>query len=146
MSNTDSIPDISYFRLLLLDFIRVSHPERLHDKRLIDFRAEAAADTYSKAILSSSNIFYANEEAISVLFQELYFSKHDTLVNILWNEFSNKVPEEDARELAIKLFPHCEPIFTGYPVSDDFEGEPEYDLLYSELTGAIASYLESHGI
>ena len=146
MNSTNSIPDISYYRLLLVELLRESHPERLDDKRFVDTRTEAAADTYSKAVLSGSDILHADEEALCVLFQGLYFSKHDTLVNIIWNEFFNEVPEDDAKELAIKLLPECESLFAEYPVFDDFAGEPEYDLLYSELTGAIALYLESNGI
>jgi hypothetical protein len=42
------------------------------------------------------------------------------------------------------LLPECESVFAKYPLSDGFACEPEYDLLYTELTGAIAMYLESH--
>ena len=146
MNSTNSIPDISYYRLSLVAFLRESHPERLDDKRFIDARSEAAAETYSKAILSGNDDLKAEEQAHSILFKGLYFSKNDTLVNILWNEFFNEVSENDAKELAIELLPECEPLFAKYSLSDDFAFEAEYDLLYTELTGAIALYLESHGI
>jgi hypothetical protein len=76
----------------------------------------------------------------------LHFSKHDTLVNILWNEFADVVPEDDAKSWAIRLFPECEPVFAEYPLTDDFAYEPAYELLYTELTGIIAIYFEEHGI
>ncbi|MDR2534099.1 MAG: DUF1896 domain-containing protein, partial [Tannerellaceae bacterium] len=38
----------------------------------------------------------------------------------------------------------CETVFSQYSLSDGFAYEPEYDLLYTELTGTIALYLESH--
>jgi hypothetical protein len=41
------------------------------------------------------------------------------------------------------LLPECENIFAKYPLSDDFAYEPEYDLLYTELTGAIALLIET---
>jgi len=146
MNSKNNIPDISYYRLLLLDFLRESHPERLGDERFINFRAEAATESYSKAKLDGSDDACANEEAHSILFQGLYFSKHDTLVTILWNEFAGIVPEDDAKELATLLLSECESVFAGYHLSDDFAYTPEYDLLYTELTGTIAQYLENHGI
>ena len=142
-NSKNSIPDLSYYRLILLDFLHESHPERTDDSRFIATRAEAAAETYSKAIMNGSNDTQAENEAFLILFEGLYFSKYDTIVNILWNEFSNEVPEENAREVALALLPQLEFVFSSYTLSDDFVYEPEYDLLYTELTGAIALIVES---
>jgi hypothetical protein len=144
MNNKNSIPDMSYFRLSLEDFLRESYPERLNDDRFITARADAAAEIYATALLNGSNSIEADEQAHRVLFQGLYFSKHDTLVQILRNEFANEVPEDDARALAIKLSPECASVFAAYSLTDDFVYEPEYELLYTELTGVIALYLERH--
>jgi hypothetical protein len=76
----------------------------------------------------------------------LHFSTHNTLTNILRNEFSELIPEEDAKSWAILLFPECEHVFAEYTLSDDFAYEPEYELLYTELTGVIAIYFTEHGI
>jgi hypothetical protein len=146
MNNRNNTPDISYFRLSLVDFLRESHPERLNDDRFITARADAAAETYMQAVLNGSNDIEAEEQAHRVLFQGLYFSMHDTLKNILWNEFSGEAPEDETPKLAIKLLPECESVFAKYSLSDDFACEPEYDLLYTELTGTIALYLESYGL
>ena len=146
MNSRNSIPDISYFRLSLVDFLQESHPERLDDDRFITARAGAAAEIYTQAVMNGSNDIQADEQAHRVLFQGLYFSRHDTLKDILWNEFSNEIPEDEAKELAIKLLPKCECVFAKYSLSNDFACEPEYDLLYTELTGAIALYLESYGL
>ena len=146
MNSKNIIPDLSYYRLSLVDFLRESHPERLNDDRFIATRAEAAAEIYTQAIRKGYNDIEADTEAHLVLFQDLYFSKHDTLVNILWNEFSAEVPEDEAKAMAIKLLPECESVFSKYSLSDDFAYEPEYDLLYTELTGTIAIYLDKHGI
>jgi hypothetical protein len=143
-TNYHHAPDISYFRLSLTDFLRESHPERLRDNRLIIACTDAATEAYEQAIRSCSTPDEAIDRANAVLFRGLHFSKHDTLVNILWNEFAAEVPEEKANDLAIKLLPECEPVFAGYPLSDGFAYEPEYELLYTELTGTIALYLESH--
>ena len=146
MNSKKAIPDISYFRLSLTDFIRESSPEILTDNAFISDRAEAAAETYSQETQSGSNQIEAAEQANAVLFEGLHFSKHDTLVNILWNEFADVVPEDDAKSWAIRLFPECEPVFAEYPLTDDFAYTPEYELLYTELTGVIAIYFEEHGI
>jgi hypothetical protein len=143
MNRKNNIPDLSYYRLSLVDFLLESHPERLSDDRFVTARAEAAAETCAQAVLNGSNDIQADEQAYPVLFQGLYFSKHDTLVNILWNEFAGEVPEDEAKALAVKLLPECESIFAEYSLSDDFAYEPEYELLYTELTGQISLILEN---
>jgi hypothetical protein len=142
----DPSPDISYFRLSLMDFLKESHPERLQDKRFIISIADAATEAYEQSIRNGETPNEAADRANAVLFKDLHFSKHDTLVNILWNEFTDAVPEETANDFAIKLLPECEPIFAQYPLSDGFAYEPEYELLYTELTGTIALYIESHSL
>jgi hypothetical protein len=121
-----------------MSFLRESHPERLKDRRFIIACTDAATEAYEQAIRNGDTPTEAAEQANIVLFRDLHFSKHDTLVNILWNEFSGEVPEETANDLAIRLLPECEYVFARYPLSDGFAYEPEYELLYTELTGTIA--------
>lgn len=144
--NRKHAPDISYFRLSLVDFLKESHPERLKDNRFIVACADAAAKSYEASIRGGDSPETAIEIANAALFNGLHFSKHDTLKNILWNEFSGEVPEDKARDLAMKLLPECESVFAGYPLSNGFAYHPDYELLYTELTGTIALYLESHGV
>ena len=144
MNNKNHAPDISYFRLSLMAFLTESHPEKLKDNCFILSCTDAATASYEQAILSGDTPEEAIEQTNTILFDGLHFSKHDTLVNILWNEFADEVPEDEAKEIAIKLLPECESVFAGYPLSDAFAYEPEYELLYTELTGTIALYLESH--
>jgi hypothetical protein len=127
-----------------MEFLKESHPERLHDHRFIIACADAAAEACEQAIRNGGTPGQATVEANNVLFRGLHFSKHDTLVNILWNEFADEVPEEESIELAIKLLSECEPVFAQYPISDGFAYEPEYELLYTELTGTIALLIENH--
>jgi hypothetical protein len=89
-----------------------------------------------------SHSIEAEEQANTVLFQGLHFSKHDTLATILWNEFANIEPEE-AKAFAIDILPECEAVFAKYPLSDDFAYNPLFELLYTELTGTISIYLTS---
>jgi hypothetical protein len=146
MNSKNTAPDISYYRLSLTDFLRESHPELLIDNAFIAARSETTAETYSQAVLNGSNQIEAGEQANAILFRDLHFSAHNTLTNILWNEFAELIPEEDAKSWAILLFPECEHVFAEYTLSDDFAYEPEYELLYTDLTGVIAIYFEKHGI
>ena len=143
-SKNNQAPDISYFRLSLMAFLKESHPERLKDKPFILSLTDAATESYEQTIRNGGSPQEAIEQANAILFNGLHFSKHDTLVNILWNEFADEVPEDEAKEMAMKLLPECEFVFADYPLSDAFAYEPEYELLYTELTGTIALYLESH--
>jgi hypothetical protein len=143
-SKNNHAPDISHFRLSFADFLRESHPEYLKDGRFILACTDAATDAYEQSIKNGDTPVEAAEQANALLFSGLHFSKYDTLKNILWNEFADEVPEETASDLAIQLLPECEAVFANYPLTDGFAYEPEYELLYTELTGTIALYLESH--
>jgi hypothetical protein len=144
MNSKKNNMDISYFRLSLIDFLRESHPEHLKDRRFILVCTDAATEAYEQAITSGDTPVQAAERANAILFRGLHFSRYDTLVNILWNEFPDEIPEDEAKKWAIRLLPECESVFARYPLSDSFADEPEYELLYTELTGTITLYLESH--
>ena len=146
MHNKNTPANLSYFRLSLLAFLNESHPHLINDERFISARVEIALDAYEQTVKSGNNPFEATHSANEVLFFGLHFSKHDLLKTILWNEFANEIPEDEAMETAIKLLPECESVFAQYTLSDDFAYSPEYDMLYTELTGAIALYLENYGI
>jgi hypothetical protein len=127
-----------------MDFLRESHPERLSDHRFIIARTDTAIEAYEQAIRNGDTPAEAIEHANDTLFKGLHFSKHDTIVNILWNEFADEIPEDDAKSFAIELLHENEAIFAQYPLADSFAYEPEYELLYTELTGAIALIIETH--
>jgi len=146
MNRKEIFANMSYFRLSLVEFLRESFPELLQDEKFIAARTDAALDVYEQAVQNGEDPIEAEHSANDILFAGLYFSRHDTLKNILWNEFFNEIPQENAPALAIQLLPQCEDVFAKYPLSDDFACFPEYELLYTELTGAIALYLEGYGI
>ena len=83
---------------------------------------------------------------MAALLQGLHFSKYNTVIEVLWNEFADEVPPGDAPAFALTLLPAMEEVFARYPLADGFAYTPEYDLLYTELTGTVAIYLEEHGI
>ena len=110
----------------------------------LNARGDNAAETYSQAIKNGHSHQEAEELTNEVLYDGLHFSKHDTLVTILWNEFSAKIPMGEAKELAIKLLPKCDALFDNYPLSDEFAFSDMFDGLYSELTGFLSIYIEEN--
>jgi hypothetical protein len=136
--------ELSWFKLSLLHFLYESHPELIDDTNLLNTRSDLASRTYSEAIKNGNNQQEAEELALNDLYRGLHFSKHDTLVTILWNEFSRDIPMGLAKELAVQLLSKVEYVFSKYKLTDDFAFSPEFRGLYNELTGAISIWLEDH--
>lgn len=134
--------ELSYFRLSLLSFLRDSHPDLVTDTKLIAARGDAAAEAYSAAIKNGQSHDQAAEAANEVLYSGLLFSPYRTIIKILWNEFEKEVTPALAEGVAIGLLPELKDVFTKYELFDDFDNTPEYDRLYTELTGTIQILLE----
>ncbi len=142
MKNTQK--ELSWFKLSLLHFLYESHPELTEDANLINSRGDLATETYSESISNGHNHNEAEELAHEVLYKGFHFSKHDTLVNIIWNEFSGKIDMSLAKEYAIRILPKLEPVFSKYPLNDEFAYSADFNGLYSELTGTLSIYLEEN--
>ena len=145
MTDNHHIPagELSYYSLSLLSFLRDSHPQHIADTDFVARRADRAAEVYSEVIRSGRTHIEAEEAANEELYRGLHFSPYNTLVNILWNEFTAEIPEDDARTVARLLLPLCGSVLAKYILTDDFVDSPEYDLLYSELTGTVQILLEN---
>ncbi len=146
MKKKNSSNELSYYGLYLLSYINENHPNLLSDTDFIENRADLAAATYEQARLEEYTPEGAQELAMITLMKGLHFSKYNTLLEVLWNEFVDELPQGDAGEFAFKLLPSLEEIFSKYPLSDDFAYTPEYDALYTELTGAIFIHIEAYGL
>lgn len=127
----------SYYGLALLDYLRGSHPDLAPDTDFIGARAQAAAETYSRVIRGGGSRIEAAQEADAVLYRGLHFSLYDTLTHVIRREFADDIPEEDAREAALILLPQAREVARGYELSDDFASTPQYEQLYTELTGTV---------
>jgi hypothetical protein len=55
-------------------------------------------------------------------------------------------PEGEARDFALLLLPRCYDLQEKYALPDDFLNSPDFDLLYTELTGFISLYIEENGL
>ena len=136
----------SYYELSLLAFLRESHPEKADDIPFVKERAAGASEAYAEAFNAGLPIAECIGIANNTLYAGLHFSRHDTISSVLWNEFSAEVPLEAVRETAIRLRPLLENIFAKYPISDEFAYMPEYNSLYTEITGFVQLKLEEDGI
>lgn len=146
MNNTNKPAELSYYGLYLLSYLKENHPDKAHDTAFVEERADHAADVFEQARCGGYTPEGAHELAMASLLEGLHFSKYDTLVEVLWNECSDEIPQSEAPAVALKLLPYMEGIFTQYPLSDDFAYSPEYKQLYTELAGAVLICIEENGI
>ena len=140
--------ELSYFRLKLRSYMSEHHPERLHDTEFITARADMALTTYCDAVVQGFTHPEAESIASEVLYQGLHFSKYDTLVSILENEFEKELPSPLPERLTPLLLKNkaVQSVFDKYELTDDFGASPEYEKLYTELTGTIVLIIEVNGL
>ena len=145
---TTSKKEFSYYRLRLESYLKDYHPERLVDEAFIRARSDAAAQAYEDAFRQGYPVLEAGHVATEVLFEGLHFSPYYTLEQIIENEFTNVVPPERAADFALRLLQSdtIRETIEKYEPGDDFDGSPEYDQLYTELTGVIVELLEADGV
>ena len=138
--------ELSYFRLKLEGCLRDHHPKLVAKSAFIGARADLALSTYCDSVAQGFSHLEAEAMASEILYQGLHFSKYDTLVSILMEEFSEELPEPLPRRLAPILLGNksIQAVFSKYELHDDFDCSPEYELLYTELTGTIVLLIEEN--
>ena len=140
--NNVLVDGLSYYGLSLLSFLQASHPDLASDSILIRSRADRAAEAYCQAIRNGESRSEADAQAAQVLYQGLHFSLYNTIVNILWDEFQDLVPEDEARNIARDILPHAAFLKREYDLNDDFDTSPEYQRFYTELVGTIQNLID----
>ena len=140
--------ELSYFRLKLENYLSEHFPEMLSDKPFITARADEALTTYCDAIAQGFSYPEAEVMSSEVLYQDLHFSKYDTLVSVLENEFEKELPSPLPERLSPVLLKNkaVQSVFDKYELTDDFAAGTEYDKLYTELTGTIVLLIEVNGL
>lgn len=146
MNQNNKPAELSYYGLYLLSYLKENHPDKAHDAAFVESRADRAAEIFEQARREGYPPEGAQEIAMAALLEGLRFSKYDTIIEVLWNEFAEEVAQSDAPAVALRLLPYMEGIFMQYPLSDDFAYSPEYEQLYTELTGVVSISLEENGI
>ena len=140
--------ELSYFRLKLENYLSEHFPEMLSDKPFITARADEALTSYCDAVAQGFSHPEAESIASNVLFEGLHFSKYDTLVSVLENEFEAELPSPLPEKLAPILLRNkaVQRVFANYNLTDDFAASPQYEDLYTELTGTIVLIIEQNNL
>ena len=143
---TTNKKELSYFRLKLESYLSEHFPEKVEDKPFINARADEALTTYCDAVEEGFSCPEAESMASEVLYRDLHFSKYDTLVSVLENEFEKELPSPLPERLAPILLKNraIQETFDKYNLTDDFDASPEYDTLYTELTGTVVLLIEAN--
>ena len=141
----DNNGELSYFETALLFYLKESHPHIAGNKAFIRERADSAAEAYEHAIRDGLSVRQALELADTVLYQDLRFSRFDTVFDAV-SEWFPEVRPERRTDFCLKVLPPAEVVFGKYPIDDRFESSPSYHTLTVELTGFIQSYIERYGI
>lgn len=138
--------ELSYFRLKLESYMRDHHPDRLGETEFITARADMALTTYCDAVAQGFTHPEAESMASEVLYQGLHFSKYDTIVSVLENEFNKELPTPLTQRLAPRLLSNkaIQATFAKFGLTDEFSASDQYDRLYTELTGTIVLLIESN--
>lgn len=140
--------ELSYFRLKLENYLSEHFPEMQSDKPFITARADDALTTYCDAVAQGFSHPEAETMASEVLHRGLHFSKYDMLVSVLENEFEKELPSPLPERLSPILLKNkaVQSVFGKYDLTDDFGTSPEYEKLYTELTGTIVLLIEVNGL
>ena len=145
---TTTKKELSYFRLKLEAYLGEHFPERVNENTFVTARADEALAAYCDAIAQGFSYPEAEVMASEVLYQGLHFSKYDTLVSILENEFEKELPSPLPERLAPMILKNkaVQSVFNKYELTDDFGASPDYEKLYTELTGTIVLLIEVNGL
>ena len=138
----------SYFLLKLEAYLGEHFPERVNDNAFVTARADEALTAYCDAVAQGFSHPEAESIASNVLFEGLHFSKYDTLVSVLENEFEAELPSPLPEKLALILLRNkaVQRVFANYHLTDDFAASPQYEDLYTELTGTIVLIIEQNNL
>ena len=137
--------ELSYFEMTLLLYLKESHPHIAGDKELVQMRADEAAGSYERAIRDGLSVTQALELADTVLYQDLRFSRFDTVFEVV-SEWFPEVRPERRTDFCLKVLSPAKAVFGKYSIDDRFESSPACHTLTVELTGFIQSYIEQYGV
>ena len=138
--------ELSYYGLYLLNHLRENRFPQASDADFIRERADLAAEVYEQARRDALFADAAQELAMAALLKGLRFSKY-ILYDVVDSEFPLEVAVEDQDAFVKHLLPLVDNVYSIYDLTDDdFAQSPDYEQLYTELTGAVALFIESNGV
>lgn len=137
---------LSYFELILTDYMVEHHPDKIENKEFIKNRSLAAEQEFEGCSYEGMTVEEARRQAEECLYRHLHFSLYDMTSEIVEEEFP--FINEDERSIFImQMLEYCKPLILQYNTDDDtFQGSNEYMKLYYTITGEIQNYLENNGL
>ena len=139
--------ELSYYGLYLLNHLRENRFPQASDADFIRKRADHAAEVYEQARRDDLFADAEQELAMSALLKGLRFYKYSIRYDVVDSEFPLEVAVEDQEAFVKNLLPLVDNVYSIYDLTDDdFAQSPVYDQLYTELTGAVALFIESNGV
>lgn len=139
--------ELSYYGLYLLGYLKENRFEHASDKNFVKERAEEAAAVYERARLDGYPADGAQELAMASLMAGLTYSKYNILYEVMESEFLDEVPDAKREAFTEKLLPLVDDVFAIYDLCDEmFALSLDYDLLHTELTGAVSLYIAEYGV
>ena len=120
----------------------------MSDMEFITARADMALTACCDAVAQGFNHLEAESIASEVLFCGLHFSKYDTLVSVLEDEFERELPAPLPEKLVPILLSNkaIQATFDKFGLTDTLASDEQYGRLYTELTGTIVLLIESNNL
>lgn len=135
--------DLEYFRKNLQELLDTNFPEKAYNEKFISRRSKWALTAYEGALQGKNNEEEAEKIANSILFEDLYFSKFNTIYQVVTYEFDTFFVDEELRSFSFKMLNFCEDQFMKYDLTDDFAYSTDYDHLYKDLKEKINEWIKN---
>lgn len=136
---------LSYFKLVLTDFMVQHHPDKIEDTEFINARSGLAEDEFERCSHMGMNVNEAKREALIVLYKDLKFSAYDLVKEIVEEEFD--INDYEKHEFIMQMMEYTKEEFKKFPdIDDEFQDSVNYMKLYYLITGSIKLYLEKYGL
>ncbi len=136
--------ELSYFRAVLLRFLKEYHPLIAINSQLVEMRAQAAEDLFYKLIHEGKDQHAAHSMALEELYTGLEFSLYYLINDILC--LDRTIPANKRRALSARLLPVCDLLLEKYADTDFYEDEFGFRMMETEVKETIIQYLKTHGI
>lgn len=137
---------MSYFTLMLTDYMADEHPDKIVDTEFIETRSQEATERFTEASKEGKSVMQAYEEAMAVLFRGLLFSPYKMTRDII----ASLLPETGSQEqhdLALQMMERMRNAIQSCHVenSGTLDTDAE-DRLRKFMEGEIMSYLVENSL
>lgn len=136
------VKNLAYFRSNLQELLDSDFPEKAFDSGFIAKRSSWALNAYRGALQGNNSDEEAEKIANSILFEGLYFSKFNTILEVVTYEFDTYFMDNELRSFALRMLKDCEEIFNKYDLTDDFAYSNCYDYLYRDIKEYVANRIK----